>query len=65
MFKFLALRESISSIIRQVYDSRKGDFYQLVKKDMEDLDIILTEEEIRTYTKRTWKLFVSKKLKEF
>ena len=69
-FLHYILSEGISSILRQDYDTmkcdgRKGDFYQLAKKDMEDLNIILTEEEIRTYTKRTWKLFVSKKLKKF
>ena len=44
-------------------DSRKGDFYQLVRKDMEDLDIAFTKVDIREHTKRKWKL--SGKLKEF
>ena len=37
-----------------MYDSRKGDFYQLAKMDMEDLDVILTEGEIGAYTKWTF-----------
>ena len=44
-------------------DSRKGDFDQLVRKDMEDLDIAFTKVDIREHTKRKWKL--SGKLKEF
>ena len=43
-------------MIRQVYetlklDSRKGDFVHLIKQDMEDLDLELTEEEIQICTK--------------
>ena len=45
------LDENITSIIRQVYealkeDSRKGDFVSLIKTDMEELKIAITEEEI-------------------
>ena len=46
------------------YDSRKSDSYHLVKKDMEDLDIAMTEEDIREHTRTKWKVLVSKKLKK-
>ena len=46
-------------------DSRKGDFYNLVKKDMEDLDIAMTEEDIREHTRTKWKVLVSKKWNTF
>ena len=49
------LSESMSSLPRKVYDtikcdSRKGDFFQSVRMDMDDLDILLTEEEILVHT---------------
>ena len=64
------LSEHITSTLRQVYDtmkfdSRKGDFSQLVNQDMVDLDMIMREEEIRSFTKGKWKMTISKKLKEF
>ena len=45
---------------KQVYetlklDSRKGDFVYLIKQDMEDLDLDVTEEEIQICTKIQWK----------
>ena len=69
-FLHYILSENITSTLRQVYDtmkfdSRKGDFCQLVNQDMEDLDMIMTEEEIRSFTKGKWKMTISKKLKEF
>ena len=69
-FLHYILSEDMSSILRKVYDttkcdSRKGDFYQLVREDMEALDIFKTEVDIREHTKRKWKVLVSKKLKEF
>jgi hypothetical protein len=50
------LKESMSSMIRQVYetlkmDSVKGDFFSLVQTDMEELDIDFTVEEIENTTK--------------
>ena len=59
-FLHYILSENISSILRKVYDtmkcdSRKGDFYNLVKKDMEDLDIAMTEEDIREHARTKWK----------
>ena len=50
------IKESMCSMIRQVYEllkteSVKGDFIYLIKKDMEELDIDFTEEEIKNTTK--------------
>ena len=69
-FLYYILSESISSTMRQVYEtmkseSRKGDFYQLVKKDMEELNINMPETEILSHTKRKWKLLISKRDKEY
>lgn len=70
--KFLRyiLNEDMSSMIRQVYetlklDSRKGDFVYLIKQDMEDLDLELTEEEIQICTKIQWKKFIHERVKYF
>jgi hypothetical protein len=54
-------------MIRQVYEalkteSRNGDFVNLVKKDMDELDIGLSEEDIQNTTKLEWKNFVNKKV---
>jgi hypothetical protein len=62
------LNESTTSIIRQVYDalkqdSRKGDFFQLVQKDLKHCNLQMTEEEIKNYTKTKWKNVVSDKVK--
>ena len=51
-------------MVRQVYetlktDSRKGDFVYLIKQDMKDLDIDLTEEDIEMCTKIQWKKICS------
>ena len=69
--KFLRyiLNEDITSIIRQVfealrYDSRKGDFYDLVMKDLEDLKIDLSEEDIQVLNKSQWKKYVHEKAKD-
>ena len=56
-------------MIRQVYetlktDSRKGDFVYIIKQDMEDLDIELTEEDIQICTKIQWKKYVHKKVEQ-
>ena len=50
------LDESISSMIRQVYetlkeDSRKGEFADLVRKDLDEVKIDLSEEGIMTISK--------------
>ena len=63
------LNENTSSTIFQVYevlkgDSRKGDFYSLIKRDFNDLKIDLDEESIRNYSKIQWKEYVKKKITE-
>ena len=63
------LNESTTSIIRQVYDvlkqdSRKGDFFNLVQKDLKHCNIQMTEEEIKNHTKTRWKILVSDKVKQ-
>ena len=56
----------MNSRIRQVYetlktDSRKGDFVYLIKQDIKDLEIDITEEDIQMYTKK----FIHEKVKHF
>ena len=50
------LNESQSSTTNQVYqvlkcESKKRDFHNLVKKDLQDINITLDETTIRNYTK--------------
>ena len=57
------LEQSMSSMLRQVYetlkkDSVKGDFIYLIEKDMDQLNITFTEEEIQGMTKPQWKKYV-------
>ena len=64
------LNEDMISMIRQHYetlklDSRKGDFLYLIKQDLEDLDLDLTEEEIQICTKIQWKKFMNESVKDF
>ena len=47
-------------MVVMVADSRNGDFINLVKKDMDELDIQLSEEDIQNKTKLVWKNFVIK-----
>ena len=68
-FLHYILKESIISTVRQVYDtlkhdSRKGDFYFLIQKDLRDCDINMTEEEIEFHSKKSWKDFIAVKIKE-
>ena len=61
------LNENMSSMIRQVYevlksDSRKGDFINLVKQDLEDTQIDFTEEDIIDFKKTEWKKYVHKQV---
>ena len=56
-------------MIRQVYetlkeDSRKGDFCDLVRKDLEEVEIDFSEEDIMTISKMDWKKYVHKKIKD-
>ena len=62
------LNESITTTLRKVYetlklDSRKGDFIDLVKKDLQTLEIEESEEEIKSYSEYRWKKLVNKKIK--
>ena len=62
------LDENISLMLRQVYealkgDSRKGDFVSLIKTDMEELSIEITEEEIVSLKKTDWKKYVNEIIK--
>ena len=68
--KFLRyiLNESMTSMIRQVFevqklDSRKGDFCELIKKDLNDLNIEMNDEEIKSFSKSQWKKYVHTKTK--
>ena len=63
------LNENTSSTMKQVYealkcDSRKGDFYSLVQKDMKDLNIPCDETMITNYSKSQWKNLVKNQLKK-
>ena len=56
-------------MIRQVYetlrkDSTKGDFIDLVQKDMEELCLTFTEEDIKDMNKIQWKKYVKEVVKE-
>jgi hypothetical protein len=69
--KFLKyiLDENISTMMRQVYetlkkDSRKGDFVDLVNRDLEEINIDYTEEEIMHTSKVYWKKYASEKVKD-
>ena len=69
--KFLRyiLNESELSMIRKVYEalkseSRKGDFVDLVQKDIEDIRIDLSEEDIKNTSKYEWKKYVKEKVTE-
>ena len=62
-------KEDMGSMIRQVYDaikteSRNGDFVDLVKKDIDELDIQLSEKYIQNTTKLIWKKIVNQKVSE-
>ena len=63
------LNEDISSTIHQVYlaqkcESRKGDFYSLIQKDLKDLNIKLEEASIRNMSKTQWKVFIKSVVKD-
>ena len=63
------LNKNISTMIRQVYetlqeDSRKGDFLDLVNRDLEEINIDYTKEEIMHTNKVYWKKYVHEKVKD-
>ena len=43
-------------------ESRKGDFVDLVQKDIEDIKIDLSEEDIKNTSKYEWKKYGRKRL---
>ena len=66
-FLHYILNENIDSMIVQVYnalkeDHKKGDFVQLTNLDRKDLDIELTDEDIQTIPKVTWKKYIKEKV---
>ena len=66
-FLHYILSESTESMIRKVYtalksDSRRGDFYHLVVKDMKELEIIFDENKILSYTYIHWKKHIKSKV---
>ena len=44
-------------------DSRKGDFYQLVQKDLKDLNIEMTDSDIKNHKKSQWEMYVKEQVK--
>ena len=65
IFLYDILQENKTSTLRQVYnvlksESRKGDFEYLVKKDLNKIQIEISEEEIKHYSKEQWRYFVKK-----
>ena len=67
--KFLKyiLDESMSSMIRQVYeaqkvDPKKGDFCELLKEDFKETNWTVTENEICVYTRTKWNKEVKQKV---
>ena len=68
-FLHYIISENMTSTLRQVYeamkcDSRKGDFYYLVTKDLKDLNIDMSENYIQKHSKKGWKIFINKKVRE-
>ena len=68
-FLHYKLSDSMTSIVRQVYDTlkvdrRKGDFFNLVQKDFQECNIKMTEEVIKACSKRAWKIFITQTVKE-
>ena len=66
-FLHYILNENIDSMIFKVFnalkdDNRKGDFIHLTNTDREDLEIQLTDEDIKNTPKSTWKKYVKEKV---
>ena len=68
--KFLnyTLNESMETTVREVYetqkcDSKRGDFVDLVQKDIKEIELDLNEEEIKAMNKMEWKTFIDEKIK--
>jgi hypothetical protein len=62
------LDESMESMLSKVYheqktESRKGDFFNMVSKDMLEVNIIMTDIEIRNISKGNWKRLCKERTK--
>ena len=62
------LEESIGSMVSQVYheqkkESRKGDFFNMVSKDLMEVNITMTDVEIRQISKGQWKRLCKERTK--
>lgn len=69
-FLHYIISENMTSTLRQVYEamkceSRKGDFHYLVTKDLKDLNIDMSENDIQKHSKKAWKMFITKKVREY
>ena len=63
------LEEPTDSMKREVFevlkaDSRKGDFVDLVEKDLRELKINMSQDEIQQCSKGKWKHLIKKHVKE-
>ena len=63
------LNEYIRSNIHQAYEalkseSRKGDFYSLIQKDLKDLNRTLDEASLKNHSKTQWKAYIKYVVKE-
>ena len=61
--------ENIETMLRLVFEvqkneSKAGDFVNLVTKYMSEIDISLTEDEIRKINKNKWKKLIKEKTKD-
>ena len=69
LFLKYILNESTDSMIKQVYmqmkqDSRKGDFVDHIKRDLNELEIRMEDYEINEMTSNKWKKLVKEKTKD-
>ena len=63
------LSESTTTLIRQVYDvlkqeSRKGDFVYLVQKDLHEINMEMSDEQIHPFTNLKWQNIVKQKVNQ-
>ena len=67
LFLHYILQESTETMIRKVYDtlkgdSRKGDFFSLIRSDKNQLNIDFSEEDISIISKRSEKKYLKEKV---
>ena len=68
-FLHYILNEHIESMVGHVFralkeDSRKGDFWWLVQKDLKELNIDMDEIQIKNHTKWQWKQIVKNSVRK-